>query len=98
MNHSTMNYIINLNMKILLGLLILVLANCGLKDQKTTHQVELSVSADGNALGNLKINLFGDDVPKTVANFVGICKGDQMSKVSGVQLSYANTPFHRVIP
>jgi cyclophilin family peptidyl-prolyl cis-trans isomerase len=44
------------------------------------------------------MGLFGKIVPKTVANFVGICRGDQVSKISGQKLSYVNTPFHRIIP
>ncbi len=55
------------------------------------------------SLGDIKINLFPDKAPNTVANFVGLAKGTKEwtdpktgQKVSGKAL-YQNLIFHRVI-
>ncbi len=55
------------------------------------------------SLGDIKINLFPDKAPNTVANFVGLAKGTKEwtdpktgQKVSGKPL-YQNLIFHRVI-
>ena len=46
---------------------------------------------DGEPLGRVVLGLFGDDAPKTVANFREIC-------IKGIDgLSYNGTRFHRVI-
>jgi hypothetical protein len=47
-----------------------------------------------------KLNAFAllcQVVPKTVANFVALCKGDQTS-AAGTTLAYKGSAFHRVIP
>lgn len=44
------------------------------------------------SLGDIKIQLFADKAPKTVANFVGLAEGTKTGK-----LLYAGTIFHRVI-
>ena len=62
--------------KILVLLSVLVICQCSLKEQKVTDSIELEVEIDGVVAGKLKVGLFGGVVPKTVANFVGICKGD----------------------
>merc|ERR1712150_39543 len=46
----------------------------------------------------ITIGLFGDDVPKTVANFVGLCKGDKGKTKGGIDLSFKGSKFHRIIP
>lgn len=55
------------------------------------------------SLGDIKINLFPDKAPNTVANFIGLAKGTKEwtdpktgQKVSGTPL-YQNLIFHRVI-
>ena len=53
--------------------------------------------------GAIKVNLFGNQAPKTVANFVGLATGEiewthpQTGKVSKDKL-YDGTIFHRIIP
>merc|ERR1712060_936351 len=42
--------------------------------------------------------LFGDDVPKTAANFLSLCKGDKGMGKSGKPLHFKNSNFHRIIP
>merc|ERR1712032_201140 len=46
----------------------------------------------------ITIGLYGDAVPKTVANFVSLCKGDKGKASTGVPLHYKGSKFHRIIP
>eukprot|EP01083_Nonionella_stella_P250592 865423_1 len=47
-------------------------------------------------IGKIKIGLFGNTVPKTVANFRCLCVGDKT--VNNVKLHYKGSTFHRIIP
>ena len=54
-------------------------------------------------LGDIKINLFQDHAPKTVANFVGLANGskewqDRRTRATRNDALYTNVIFHRVIP
>merc|ERR1711865_296512 len=44
------------------------------------------------------MGLFGGDVPKTVDNFVSLCKGDKGKASTGQPLHYKGSKFHRIIP
>ncbi|KAJ8604911.1 hypothetical protein CTAYLR_004304 [Chrysophaeum taylorii] len=59
---------------------------------RVTRTVYLDVEINGTAAGRVELGLFGDDLPKTVDNFVALCEG------RGGVPSFAGTPFHRVIP
>ena len=53
-------------------------------------------------LGDIRLNLFGDHAPKTVANFVGLADGsrawvDPGTGAPGVGALYTDVTFHRVI-
>lgn len=55
------------------------------------------------SLGNIRIRLFADKVPNTVANFVGLAEGtiewtDPRDKTKKTVPYYDGTIFHRVIP
>lgn len=51
----------------------------------------MDISIDDKPIGYITIGLFGDDAPKTVANFRQIC-------INGIDgRTYAGTHFHRVI-
>jgi peptidyl-prolyl cis-trans isomerase B (cyclophilin B) len=53
--------------------------------------VYFDVSIGGVQIGRIVVGLFGDDVPKTVKNFITIASEGIDGK------TYANTNFHRVI-
>ncbi len=55
--------------------------------------VEIAVSIGGEPAGTVELELFEDVTPKTAENFRVLCTGEQ-----GEDLSYAGSPFHRIIP
>lgn len=59
-----------------------------------THEVDLDISIGGESAGQVTFGLFGQDVPKTVRNFMSFAKGYEHE---GKVLKYEGTTFHRVI-
>ena len=51
----------------------------------------MQVSANGETLGQIRVELRGDVVPKTAENFRVLCTGE---KEFGIE----NSTFHRIIP
>lgn len=54
-------------------------STCGPKrraeaEPEVTQKVFFDLTAGGQPVGRLVLGLFGNDVPKTVANFVALCK------------------------
>lgn len=58
------------------------------------------LAINGTAMENrIEIGLFGARCPKTVANFVALCRGDTKSSTRpGQVLSFKGSAFHRIIP
>ncbi|XP_077217545.1 cyclophilin-like peptidyl-prolyl cis-trans isomerase family protein isoform X2 [Tasmannia lanceolata] len=64
---------------------------------EVTHRVYLDVDIDGQRTGRIVIGLYGQVVPKTVENFRVLCTGEMGKGISGKNLHYKGTPFHRII-
>ena len=62
------------------------------KSPQITHNVYFDITIGGEAIGTIKLGMFGQVTPKTVENFVAIANG-----TNDFNYSYTNTIFHRVI-
>ena len=63
-----------------------------------TEKVYFDISIGGVPSGRIVIGLFGNTVPKTVENFYKLALGNTGIGKAGKPLSYAGSPFHRIIP
>jgi len=61
--------------------------------QAENPKVAMDISIGGKPAGTIEAELFADVVPKTAENFRALCTGEK-----GDDLSYAGSPFHRIIP
>mmetsp|Transcript_56946 Transcript_56946/g.149174 ORF Transcript_56946/g.149174 Transcript_56946/m.149174 type:complete len:199 (-) Transcript_56946:270-866(-) len=85
--------------KLLLVALGLAASSALAQDEpKVTHKVFFDVQIGDDAPKRITIGLFGEDVPKTVSNFVHLCTGDKGKTSSGIPLHYKGSGFHRIIP
>lgn len=67
-------------------------------DTTVTVQTFMDVAVDGEPAGRIEFGLYGNQVPKTVENFRSLCTGEKGEGASGKALSFAGSPFHRIIP
>lgn len=58
-------------------------------------QLEITIERSNEKV-YVDLDLENETVPKTVANFVEICKG--FTNEQGELLSYTGSPLHRIIP
>jgi Cyclophilin type peptidyl-prolyl cis-trans isomerase/CLD len=61
-----------------------------------TDKVYFDVRIGDAGTSRIVLGLHGNIAPKTVANFVALCRGD--TSIAGTRLSYDNSIFHRIIP
>lgn len=73
-------------------LLLLGLNIFGAASQRVTNKVFFDITIGGKPAGRIVFGLFGDVVPKTVANFLGLTEGTHDG------LKYKGTQLFRIIP
>ena len=56
-----------------------------------THFCYFDIEIDGNATGRIDFELFGEEAPKTVNNFLGLASGGM-----GALMWYKGSGFHRI--
>ena len=86
----------SMNLKICLLTCLLSLSL--ISSQRITNTVYFDISINGNPEGRITIGLFGSVVPKTTENFRALCTGEKGVGQSGINLTYTNSKFHRIIP
>jgi peptidylprolyl isomerase len=67
-------------------------------DATTTVHTFLDVAVDGEPAGRIELGLYGNQAPRTVENFRCLCTGERGESAGGMPLSFADSPFHRIIP
>ena len=63
-----------------------------------TEKTFFDIEIDGASAGRIVFGLFGDEVPKTVANFATLCDGSAGIGNAGKALYFKDSAFHRIIP
>lgn len=73
-------------------------------DAEVTHRVFFDIAINRKPMGRIVMGLFGRVVPKTVANFVSLCRGDTIAppdappQLAGKVMTYKNVHFQRIVP
>jgi peptidylprolyl isomerase len=63
-----------------------------------TQRVYFDMEINSVPAGRIVMGLYGNVVPKTVENFATLCAGNTTDPKSGIQLAFAGSSLHRVIP
>ena len=63
-----------------------------------TDRVFFDITINDVPKGRITIGLFGDEVPRTVDNFMTIAQGTAGVGKLGEEMDYWGTNFHRIIP
>jgi hypothetical protein len=64
-----------------------------------TETCTMGFAIEGEFMGEIKIGLYGNVVPKTVKNFATICNQSSGAvDINGKPLLYSNTIFNTIIP
>lgn len=66
-------------------------------DVATNPKVFFDITIGGRAIGRVVMQLFENIVPKTVQNFLSLCRGDCGIASTGQPLFFKGSSFHRVI-
>merc|ERR1712160_10588 len=67
-------------------------------DAMANPKVYFDMTIGGAPAGRIVFELFADAVPKTAENFRCLCTGEKGTGVSGKNLHFKGSKFHRVIP
>lgn len=67
-------------------------------ESHVSSRVYLDMDINDKPAGRIVIGLFGNDVHKTAENFRVLSTGEKGQTDDGVVLSFAKSPFHRIIP
>lgn len=65
---------------------------------EVTHRVYFDIDINSKPAGRIVMGLYGSTVPKTAKNFKTLCEGTTKDEASGMQLAFAGSSFHRIIP
>lgn len=75
-----------------------ILTLCAAHALAENPRVAVDVTIGDEPAGTITLELRADVVPKTAENFRALCTGEKGMGESGKPLSYAGSPFHRIIP
>ena len=67
-------------------------------DTTETEKCFFDIEIGGEDAGRITFGLYGNTVPKTVANFSSLCTGEKGVGKSGKPLHFKSSVFHRIIP
>merc|ERR1712165_285749 len=68
------------------------------KDKMALPRCYFDITANGQSVGRIVMELRGDVAPKTAENFRCLCTGEKGIGKSGKALHFKGSAFHRVIP